>query len=316
MTQRARASAGRAHCRSSSTNSDRPVSAGEMLADGHEQRTPLGLRRPRRLAASEQRLAERLHERLVRHRELLVAAAVEHGRRPGRTRAKPAARRVLPIPASPATKTHAHAARHDLRPALAQALQLGLAADERRVRGELQRRAEARQLGLEPGAASCRRLLQDRPLQLAEALPGLEPELVEERLARRRKASSASAWRSGAIEGDHQLGAQSARGTAARRSALRARRSLRRAGRARACASVRSSSALSRRSSRRSMCGRANGSCARSASGGPRHSDERLLHRAADVGRVRRGGDQPLESVRVDAIRVRDQRVPVRACAG
>ena len=120
------------------------------------------------------------------------------------------------------------------------------------------------------GGGERRILPQHLPLELLQLRRRVEPELVGEREPRGPVDLERLGLPAAAVERDHQLAAQTARGAGARRPGSRARRRAWRAGPSASSASIRSSSAATRSSSSRAAARRANSSSSRSASAGPR----------------------------------------------
>ena len=118
-----------------------------------------------------------------------------------------------------------------------------------------------------------RRVLgEDRRLEALQLAPGVQAELLDERVAGAPVGVERVGLAAGAVEREHQLRRAGARGTGARRSARAARRRSRRGGRARARRPSPPRSAASRRSASRSASLAGGPSSGVSASGAPRNS--------------------------------------------
>ena len=110
----------------------------------------------------------------------------------------------MPIPAGPQTSTQTTRPSRASRPALAQPAQLALASGEqRRAALELDRQLDDRRRRVE-----ARVLGEDLLLQALQLGPGLDPDLLDQRLARLAVGLERLRLAPGAIEGEHPLGVQ------------------------------------------------------------------------------------------------------------
>ncbi len=199
----------------------------------HEQQLAVDEERPERvldrLAAA--RLAARAPGRSPRGNELRLRARRASGTKrapsansPATARATSSASRVLPVPPAPVSVSRRRPGRASSACTCSSSR---TAADERR-----QRRGQARS-GREPAHRVERGIVrEDPPLQLAELLARLEPELLDERLAR---VAGTTAERVGlaarAVEREHQLAGEALAQRVLARPPRRARRRARRGGR-------------------------------------------------------------------------------------
>ena len=151
-------------------------------------------------------------------------------------------------------------------------------------------------------------------MERAQLRPGLDADLLDEHAARVAVGLERLGLAPAAVEREHQLAGEPLARRVLGDEPPQLARPARRGGRRRASASTRNSRAASRCSSSRAISAWANGSYARSASGGPRQSSSASRSSAAASSACPAASarapllDQPLEALGVELARAHAQR--------